>query len=347
MKATVSVRVPGKVMLCGEYSVLSGGRALAATLDRHLAVRVRPKSGLGGAYVASDIWDQPRFVAKHTGDTGEPLLDAVAHGMKLFDVQDFEIRIDSELDIKFGFGSSSALRLGVLLALDEMARFAKGEPQIRPRQELEPLAREAFLLQKKAQSKASGYDVATQLVGGLVEFEMSADDSSWTKHVSICDALAQQNLHKLVHLFGGGAGAPTTPIVTSTLTWLEEQGLTSALAQANDEIRQALLEGLKHPRELDTLKKLFRAVRAQRKIFDHAPSFPKTLAKALEDLPGCDESWSFKTTGAGGEDALLLFGPPQALIPIESTLKTAGWYRIPVGFESAGARVTRGAMPHA
>lgn len=346
MKAAVSVRIPGKVMLCGEYSVLTGGRALSATLDRHLVVRIRKKAGLGGANIASDIWDSPRFVAQNAAPTGEPLLDAVTRGMQLFDVQNIELRIDSELDLKFGFGSSSALRLGVLLGLDEMARAAHGEPLVRPRHELHKMAKEAYLLQKKAQSQASGYDVATQLVGGLIEFEKGDDDQSWPKCAAHCEPRLQQSLPHLVHLYGGGTGAPTTALVTSTLGWLDQENLLPTLAEANEGLRLAFLAALKSPEDKSLMRDLTSAVRTQRQLFAASPRYPLHLAQVLEAIPGCDEQWSFKTTGAGGEDALLLIGWTADLTQATSALKQLGWQRIAVGFETAGARVTRGGAPY-
>ena len=45
-----------------------------------------------------------------------------------------------------------------------------------------------------------------------------------------------------------------------------------------------------------------------RTFISESPANPKRLLKGCEDLPGIDESWSIKTTGAGGEDALLVIG---------------------------------------
>jgi galactokinase/mevalonate kinase-like predicted kinase len=351
MKAQVSVRVPGKVMLCGEYSVLTGGRALAASLDRHLSVRVRPKAGLGGIHVASDIWDEPRFVRATDFETGDALVDTVRRGMELFGVSDMEVRIDSELDIKLGLGSSSALRLGVLLALEEMGRLkptsAPSHHDSHGRSILMPLAKEAYLLQKKSQARASGYDVATQLIGGLVSFEKGDDDHSWPRSLSVEAESLQRNLSTLVHLFGGGAGAPTTPVMTSTFGWLEARAKLRSLDEANSVLREAFLRALSTPDNQEALALLCAATGEQRRIFADAPSYPRLLAERLTALPGCDKEWSFKTTGAGGEDAVLLLGHRHALSQAEKALKDLGWQRIAVGFECAGTRVTRGATPHA
>ncbi len=87
---------------------------------------------------------------------------------------------------------------------------------------------------------------------------------------------------------------------------------------------------------------LVRAVAAHRQLFTGAPHFPQALAVALSEVDGCDLTWSFKTTGAGGEDALLLVGLEADLRAPAAVLKTLGWRRLRAGFESAGARVSRG-----
>jgi hypothetical protein len=209
-----------------------------------------------------------------------------------------------------------------------------------------PLAKEAYLLQKKSQARASGYDVATQFVGGLVDFEKGDDDLAWPKVLRVDDGTMQKSLPTLVHLFGGGAGAPTSPVMTSTFSWLEARGKLDALGQANDVLREAFFAAFRTPDDQAAVRHLCAATGAQRRLFADAPSFPRSIADRLSSLPGCDVDWSFKTTGAGGEDALLLLGHRRHLSFAEEALKDLGWHRIDVGFESAGTRVTRGAMPH-
>jgi mevalonate kinase len=349
MRATVSVRVPGKVMLSGEYSVLDGGRALATTVDLHMAVRVRPKPGAGGVWIASDLWDEPRLVTPAGPLPGDVYSDAVRRGMTLFGVSDLEIRVDSELDIRYGLGSSSALRLGVLLAMEAMARIQRDAPRESPRDEQWLTAREAYRLQKEAQGAASGYDVATQLVGGLVVFESAPSgtgDSPWPGRVQVLDTTRQQGLARLVHVFVGGRGSPTGALVQSTREWLAQDRRLETLRRLNQDLETHLLEALLDPRDSASQRALLAATRAQRLFFAHSPEYPADLAQALEATSGCDEAWSFKTTGAGGQDAILLLGLPEALTAPITALKELGWSRLAAGFETAGTRIARGDTPH-
>src|SRR5262245_39028723 len=58
----VEVLIPAKIMLAGEYAVLRGGHALAATLENNMRVlaALDPKSPVWE--IASNIWTEPRIV---------------------------------------------------------------------------------------------------------------------------------------------------------------------------------------------------------------------------------------------------------------------------------------------
>ncbi len=225
MKSSVTVRVPGKVMLAGEYSVLKGETALAVTVDQHLFVRLQDRMADGRCLVASNLWPAARSVGLEDQANPDPLVAAVARGMALYHVQDVALRIDSELDVRHGLGSSSALRLGVLLAMEDVARSRAGKPAERPRAELWDIGREAVLLQRQAQAQASGYDVAIQLAGGmaLIKPDLSsagpAAARDWPGDFTPLPHAALNELGKVAHLFVGGAGAPTTSVMQTTLAW--------------------------------------------------------------------------------------------------------------------------------
>lgn len=340
----VSVHVPGKVMLAGEYSVLSGGRALAATLNRRLDVTVVAQPDLGPfVSVESNLWDEARRIeAGHDPNDyqDEPLLEAVARGMQLHGVTGVAVKVGSELDVNFGIGSSSALRLAVLIALEDYARLRRGDGSLR-RDALWGAAREALRLQRHAQKQASGYDIATQLVGGLALFSPAAELDEWPAACVAAPATRFDALHRLVHVFVGGRGAPTGRVTTETLTWLKERGLLLRVAAATEDLIEDFHRALAEPDDAKQRGLLARAAGAHRKIFSASPHFPHALAVALGGLPGCDTSWSFKTTGAGGEDALLLLGDATDIAPAAALLEGAGWRRLPQPFAPFGTEIRR------
>lgn len=341
----VIVQVPGKVMLAGEYSVLGGGRALAATVNRALAVEANDRPEFGRVVmVESNLWSDSRRVEAGVDPAEyreEPLLEAVARGMELYGVAGAEVKVGSSLEVSFGIGSSSAIRLAVMVALEDLARLKRGEPS-RSVAELWPAAREALRLQRNAQKQASGYDIATQLVGGLALFTPSPEIDEWPASCStLPDKRGLEALNALVHVYVGGRGAPTGRVTTETLAWLGERGLLHRVHAATEDLIEDFHRALAEPEDPRRLAALARAVQAHRRIFGASPHFPAALAAALEALPDEGRSWSFKTTGAGGEDALLLIGPEVETQPAATLLEAAGWRRLPTPFTAVGTAIRR------
>jgi mevalonate kinase len=100
-------RAGGKVILLGEHAVVYGRPALAAGIG--LAVAVEVKRGAGPAVVgaAAEVTDDPRPVR---------LLVEAAGAMGL-DPAGLVVRVESELPVGAGLGSSAALTIALLRAL--------------------------------------------------------------------------------------------------------------------------------------------------------------------------------------------------------------------------------------
>ena len=49
MTRRIAATIPGKIMLCGEYAVLSGGRALASTVSYNMRAVLEAKENAGAA----------------------------------------------------------------------------------------------------------------------------------------------------------------------------------------------------------------------------------------------------------------------------------------------------------
>lgn len=265
----VEATIPGKIMLAGEYSVLRGGRACAGTVNRFLRVWLstddskvgecdNPSFADGddnasfetGVVCSSNIWDSPKIIAPGSAQDelkGDPFLETVAAGMREFGVRAGAVRVRSDLDINFGIGSSSALRLGIMLA---MARGAGKAPfdiygaTSKDQGSLSwDLARAAFALQKNHQKLGSGYDIATQLMGGIVLMEPAATDEiqRWPGKVTRMTDGASSRLSEVVHVFVGGEGAATGPTARDTLAWLDSSGTFPQLMAASESLIDELL----------------------------------------------------------------------------------------------------------
>lgn len=134
---TVSASAPGKVVLSGEYAVLTGAPAICMAVDRRAV-----------AEVGSGAPDEPpstlvESVMKATGSDTVPNCDTRAFA--------------TQAGEKLGLGSSAALTVAMLAAIE-------GE---------KPDLERAIEIHREWQGgKGSGVDIACSIHGGLIEYSM-------------------------------------------------------------------------------------------------------------------------------------------------------------------------------
>lgn len=330
----VSVKIPGKVMLAGEYSVLFGGSALAVTVKNQMDIVAEAHTAGRCLLDSALLSEKTEFSTADKPDGPFALFfTAALSGMRRHDIAGASISVKGDLQPEYGFGSSSAIRLGTAVALKTLASGQKDTYWEE--------AQEAYNLQKKSQSQASGYDIVTQYVGGLTMLTPDSDHDvpAWPGRVTVFPASAVQNLNQIVHVFVGGRGAPTTATIKSTLSWLKEENLLADLSAASEKLIAAFKAALQDSQEDKYLADLVEAVCTHRRIFSGAPTFPRSLLTALEKIEGFDTQFSFKTTGAGGEDSVLLIGRAAHIKDASKVLAKQGWTKIDSPFSERGLEV--------
>ena len=321
-------------MLAGEYSVLRGGHALAATLDRGMTVSVTwdPKAAFWEIY--SDLWTEPKLIHDdHTPQT-DILCRAVQFAAKRTGMHGGRVTITSDLDVSYGVGSSSALRLGVcgaFFALQKLEEFKDHEGL--PRDALTA----AWQLQSEAQGLASGYDIVTQFVGGLVEFNFEYAGNKWAPHWF---KHGLDGLSHMTHVFVGGRGAPTTSTIQTTGSWLDTAGRLDRLLDVSETLVDSFNAYIYRQDRL-SFQRLVSSCAASRALFAGNPHFPLELADVLSNVSGIDKNWSWKTTGAGGEDAVLIIAVGNDLKSVANQLASVGWYPIKANFSEHGAHILK------
>lgn len=343
---TVTVTIPGKVMLAGEFAVLRGAPALAIAIDRGMTVTFAddPTVADGCVSVTSSLWPQHRDIlfslrAGHHSlppdivDEAQPLLHCLNFARDAFGISRGRLTITSDLDPRFGFGSSSALRLGVLAAI---AASRKAE--------VSPLTiwQYAHALQKTAQPAASGYDSATQILGGVVRFCGAQEfvQRPVLGSFAALNARKDESNHSLssIRIMVGGGGALTGSIMRPTLAWLEQNSRWSRLLELSP-VTSAAFEQLLTADQAScpaALAATIAAVGAERTFWQDAPMFPLSIGATLNTLDGCDSTWTYKTTGAGGEDALLLIGDSAQTQQAIDALSARGWVPLAVSIAQRG-----------
>ncbi len=351
-----NVRVPGKVMLAGEYGVLFGEPALSVATEpfMHISLEATPaKNGFEKIVLCSDLWPQKECYTRASlneitrSETVSPFRDSVQKSFHDFKGFDFVFTVDGSLNPQFGLGSSSALRLGVVtlafifshselnntkdfLTLTQILRDNKTH-----------LAFLAWKQQQLAGIQASGYDFLTQAHGGILfcqfhSFYDSKDgtpselgnSSKWLKH---CEQISSDTLknryQKLAHIFvhpqGGAPTVKTMRHVLSKMTAEEKLEFGAKMGKLARVTRDYLNN--KNDQAFPTLSK---KCRLHRKLFQNFGAAPQCFLE-IDKLPERDETWTYKTTGAGGEDALLFWGDEVPIKKYVAPLLCAkGWQRL-------------------
>lgn len=193
VRRPVAVSAPGKLILMGEHAAVYGRPALIAAIDLRLTARFSPRSegevhldlpGLGHVEVTS--WEALRAYARATRDRWDRYAEHPApevfrevrgedraHVVKiaLGEVAEalsqdgspagegLRLRIESDLPIGSGFGSSAATSTAVVAGL--LAFFGAAE-------EPERIAHLALEVERRQHGLPSGVDGATVLHGGVL-----------------------------------------------------------------------------------------------------------------------------------------------------------------------------------
>jgi len=326
-----TIHIPGKIMLTGEYAALRGGQVVACTVDAFMTITMRQRRD-GKVRVQSDLNDETKeYPASLLPELRfeDPVLDTLAVGLQHFPVSGCDVTIDANLNPSFGIGSSSALRLGILQGLACLTPATDKNAT--------DVARIGWQLQRDAQPDASGYDLMTQMAGGLMLFE-NLRDPQWPGPLQRLSGY-ETTIRRLIHPLIGGKGAPTAQVMRDTLAWIEAAALWPTIVEKSNHLTAVLLDYCKNPESQNQMRQVIKAAAALREVFAEAPHFPRALAAHLREIPGFDERWTFKTTGAGGEDALLLIGSSVDCSRALEKLQTLGWKNLPFDFSAHGLSV--------
>ena len=326
----MTIKVPGKLMVAGEFAVLMPNQHLAVTaVDRFVYATIEDATEreltLEDFGLKHLRWNYEQ--GKITVDLDDERLSFVKEAMEVtctylkelgVGIDAFHLSIRSELDdesgIKYGLGSSAAVVSAVVTAI--MTRFLKEEP------DRNVIFKLAAIAHVKTQGNGSGADIAASVYGGILEY--SSFQAEWLqekyeKASSISELLAEDwvylslkpiELPANVYFCVGWTGKPasTTKLVDIILK-LKETNPTQfdTFLQNSEKAVHTLLKGL----EEANLSLLFEGVKANRRALAevgeqaNAPvetPLLATLSDLAEKLGGAG-----KPSGAGGGDCGIAF----------------------------------------
>ncbi len=105
----VKYSAPGKVFLFGEHAVVYGKRAIACAIDLRTTVEIT--SSRHGIRIQSAFKDEP--------DKNQYIKTAVKKFQRLATVEDVSISVSSKIPVASGLGSSAAVTIAALAALND------------------------------------------------------------------------------------------------------------------------------------------------------------------------------------------------------------------------------------
>lgn len=350
MASSFTVRVPGKAMLAGEYSVLAGGPAVCAAVRRHLTCAARP----GARFEISALgtsWSDGEAVPGELRFAHQALAVARAYlAGRGREPAPLSLTLRDDLRAsdgrKLGLGGSACTSVAVVAAL----LHAEGHAIESDRRALFALAALAHGL---AQGKpGSGVDVAASTHGGTIwtfraevaplaaalragprAFAAAVDRAQAPELVRLPDPPGL-----LLAFSGQSASTPALIERVETYASREPRGFAEFMAKSS-----AACDGLRRALAASELGAVFEALRecgaqlealGERANVDIVTGEHRAIARAAREAGA-----AAKTSGAGGGDCAVALGAPEALARLAERLEASGILLVKDGIDPSGVQV--------
>lgn len=339
----IRASAPAKAMLFGEYAVLEGHPAVAVALDARITVRAS-RTDLAGLCLRSPIWPRTLHVGAsqlretwpphpelnllwpllqgygaralagaRTGTAGgTALLDGPGHGHGTLGL---DLAFDEGFPTKWGLGSSSASTLAALAALRALA----GVPD-----DVAGIFAEARGAQRRIQGAASGYDVATQLLGGGVALR---DDGGRT---ALDPIFVPEAVRAALHIVWTGKKVATSAMVRD-VRGRHPQG--SPIYGRIGRLAEAAIPLI----ERGDVRGLGDALRDGDALMRELGTVPRALEDKLATVHGRKGILGARLSGAGGGDCIVVLSVDADLVA--RCAVEFGWTALPLRVSDEGLRV--------
>lgn len=328
-EAQISASAPGKLLLCGEYAVLSGAAAICMAVDRRATVTITAGETDHHTVTSPGITNVTgRFRSRDgvcewlAGESEFSLVDAVwrTAGVDsdepLAIVLDTSAFLDQQSGVKIGVGSSAALTVALAGALCTATPAGADPTSI------------AIAAHRRFQEGlGSGADVACCASGGLIEYRMTG---------AAVHALAWPD--GLVHTLLWSGVASSTGAKLRRLEQLDVGPSRAALADAAERTLRAWRAGA-----VDDILHACREFTQTLQAFsvDHALGiFDAGHAELAAAAAGA--GLVYKPCGAGGGDVGLVLGDDAAAVAgFTRVAEAQGFCRLNLHVDPHGLQVVR------
>ena len=338
MTDAIVARAPGKLFIAGEYAVVTAGEpAVLVAVDRYLTVTLTESTDAGSVHSPEYGRIPLRWTRGADGLTVDPdhhpydyVLSAITVAEQLRAERDlaprfFDLRIDSGLDDvsgrKFGLGSSAAVTVATVRAIDEF--YGLGLARL-------DLFKLALLATIRVSPRASGGDVAASTFGGWIGYRSPDRDrlrqAVETGHIAAAlesDGWAGLEVVRLpapddLRFVVGWTGEPaSTERLVDAVGRSTRAGATDHPGFVLDSRAcvSALWDALRAGDDTATLGAIRRARRLLQTLGAQAGlSIETPRLTALCDLAEASGA-AGKPSGAGGGDCGIVLAPPSADVP--------------------------------
>ncbi len=277
-------RAPATLMLFGEHSVLREGCALVAAVNAYISVEINLRSD-SKISIQSDLGDEETSIHEMVLSERFRFLREVFVSCREFLKEGFDCRVVSEFSSTQGLGSSAAVTIASLKALQRVFNFEEPLTEFHLR---------ALQIIRAVQGRGSGADLAACHLGGVVAY-------------SIEPALMMERIREDLPLTICFSGYKTkTPEVIKIVETAARKypKLYSDLLKMQAESASLALNSLltKNTEELQTASRISQGVMESLGVSD---SFLSKIVWSLRNDPGIIGS---KISGSGLGDCVLGFG---------------------------------------
>lgn len=317
----ITISVPGKLMLMGEHAVVYGRPCMVTAVDQRMKVSI-------------ELLDQPIFqltapdlnISHYQKSIGEVGKGKILKETKFAEiaVKNFSdkykvtsglaIKTQSDFSPKFGFGSSSAVTVGVIKALAELFKVKLTQ------KELFDLSYKTVL---DVQGKGSGFDVAAAIYGGTLYFQTGG---------SIIEPLIIDGFNLVV----GFSGIKADTVTMMSLVRTKMENYKTGVEKIFDNIGKLVNEG-----KMAILDKEWERLGT---LMDYNQNYLEDLgvstSKLNQMIAGAKAAGAYgaKLSGAGGGDCIIALVSAKSRYKVSQAIKKAGGQIIDTKVNAEGAR---------
>lgn len=322
-------RAPGKLILSGEHAVVYQQPAIAIAVNKHVTTNIKPDEDLSIHFLEYvftlplsalaqkvqaiknryEKYQQGKLDIKQIFEHPSELVLLILDDYKLN--QGLSISLHSELPIGCGMGTSAALILSCLTALNDYFDIHASPNEV---------YQQALVLENFQHGKSSGLDISISQLGGALFIEQA-------KHYPL-----NLNLQDFCMIHTGKPSSTTGECVEHVKKYKQDQRLWKSFSDITHQLKLAL--------EKNNVQLLNEAIKENHKLLMHIGVVPQRVAEFIQQLELL--GYSAKISGAGsirGESGGMVIVAAKDITPLQAVCERFHYTASSITGEPLGARV--------